>query len=66
MCLKPGDKVRVNNKFGLESKYVGQVFTVASEPWAVGDMELVKLKGQRGATRVDGLEVVEDARGLKG
>lgn len=65
-ALKPGDRVRINDKFGLADKYDGQIFTVASEPWTVGSMQLVKLQGERGAVRVDGLEVVEDARGFKG
>ncbi|MBQ9604708.1 MAG: hypothetical protein IJR45_04760, partial [Firmicutes bacterium] len=65
-ALNPGARVRINDKFGLADKYDGQIFTVASEPWTVGSMQLVKLQGERGAVRVDGLEVVEDARGFKG
>jgi len=59
--MKKGDKVRFNGKYGLEKYYPENVFTVASEPWTVGDFQLVKLEGYGGGFRTDGLEVVEDA-----
>ena len=62
--LKPGDRVRINDKFGLAKKYEGQVFTVASEPWTVGSIELVKLKDQCGSMRVDSLELCEMSKEL--
>ena len=59
-ALKPGDRVRINNKYGIEKKYEGRIFIVASEPWTVGSMQLVKLQGERGAVRVDTIENIND------
>lgn len=63
-ALKPGDRVRINNKYGIEKKYEGRIFIVASEPWTVGSIELVKLKDQRGSMRVDSLDIFESTEEL--
>lgn len=55
--FKIGDLVTANHKNGVIYGWLGKVWEVASEPWAVGDFELVKLKGERGSFRVDGLEL---------
>lgn len=56
--FKIGDKVKYNGLFGSLPHYDGQVFEVASEPWQCGENQLVKVKGERGAVRVDCLEKV--------
>jgi hypothetical protein len=41
--LKPGDKVRVIDCLEAD-KYKGVTFTVVSDPWTVGNSELVKIE----------------------
>ena len=56
--LKIGDKVKINDKFGLEKKYAHCIFEVASAPEIINGNECVKLKGTKGGWRVDGLELI--------
>lgn len=59
--MKPGDKaVMVNCAEARSNK--GRVWTVKSEPWALGDgTKVVKLEGKSGGFAVNCLYVVEEA-----
>ena len=61
--LKPGDKVVMNNKYRVLEKNKGVIWTVASEPWDVCGSTVVKLEGKTGSYAVDGLDLVEEAKG---
>lgn len=53
--LKPGDVVKINDKYGLAQKYNHEVFLVNSFPELVNGNECVKLLGMAGVWRTDGL-----------
>ena len=56
--LKIGDKVKINNKYGLALKYCYCIFEMASKPQYDTGHECVKLKGTRGVWRTDGLTLI--------
>jgi len=47
-----GDKVKMDNK----------IYKIISESWKVGEVELIKLLGERGGFRTDILTVINDNR----
>ena len=57
--MKKGDKVIFNSKFGLDKKYP-DIYTVTSDPWKIGENQLVKIDGFQGGFRIDGLTKVGD------
>lgn len=57
--MKKGDKVIFNNKFGLDKKYP-DIYTVISDPWKIGENQLVKIDGFQGGFRIEGLTKVGD------
>lgn len=57
--MKPGDKVVMNDKYYVSEENRGKVWTVASEPWMVCGVPVVKLRGKPGGYAVDGLDLVE-------
>lgn len=59
MELKPGDKVIMNGRYTVYDDDVGEIFTVASEPWFCCGTKIVSLEGRHGAYAVDGLTKIE-------
>ena len=59
--LKIGDKVVMNDKYYVDEKNRGKVFTVRSEPWMCCGTEIVLLEGYVGGYAADGLTEVQDA-----
>lgn len=57
--LKKGDKVVMNDKYYVDLKYQGKVFTVKAGPQMVCGSECVWLEGYCGAYSADGLDLVE-------
>lgn len=63
--MKIGDRVKLNNKYGLEKKFEKCVFIVASDPRLMNGKECVKLEGIDGVWLTDGLTVVEAEKNKK-
>lgn len=59
--MKIGDKVVMNNKYYVNEKNKGKVWTVRSEPWECCGTLVVLLEGKSGGYAVDGLDIVEEA-----
>lgn len=57
--LKPGDKVKMNDRYYVSEENRGRVWTVCSEPWNCCGTMVVLLEGKSGGYAVDGLELVE-------
>lgn len=58
--LKPGDLVKMNDRYRVSDRYRGVVFTVTSDPWPCGGAEIILLDGYRGGYATDGLDLVEE------
>ena len=58
--LKPGDKVRMNNKYHVSDENKSKIWTVISYPWDVCGTTVVKLNGKSGSYAADGLDLVEE------
>lgn len=58
--MKIGDKVVMNNKYYVNEKNKGKVWTVRSEPWECCGTLVVLLEGKSGNYAVDGLNIVEE------
>lgn len=56
--LKPGDKVKMNDKYYVSEVNKERVFTVKSEPWEVCVTLVVRLEGYSGCYAMDGLTKV--------
>lgn len=57
--LKPGDKVKMNNRYVVPEKNRNKVWTVASEPWECCGEWLVRLEEYpRGGYAADGLTLM--------
>lgn len=61
--LKPGDKVVMNDRYYLDEKNRGKVYTVASEPWNVCGKAVVNLEGKAGCYPVEWLDVLPERNG---
>ena len=59
MELKPGDKVIMNGRYTVCDAEVGEIYTVACEPWFCCGTKIVSLEGRHGAYAVDGLTKIE-------
>lgn len=57
--LRPGDTVRMTDKYYEGEVYAGKVWKVRSWPWTVCGEKVVLLEGRAGGYSVDGLELVE-------
>jgi len=57
--LRPGDKVRMTDKYFEGEQHAGKVWKVRSWPWTTCGEEVVLLEGFTGGYAVDGLELVE-------
>lgn len=57
--LKPGDKVKMNDRYYVSKENRGRVWTVCSEPWNCCGTMVVLLEGKSGGYAVDGLELVD-------
>lgn len=60
--LKPGDKVVMNDRYYLDEKNRGKVYTVASEPWNVCGKAVVNLEGKAGCYPVEWLDVMQESK----
>lgn len=60
--MKPGDKVIMNDRYHVSDENKSKVWTVASEPWMVCGVPVVKLCGKSGGYAVDGLDLVESGK----
>ena len=58
--LKIGDKVIMNGNYHVMPQNKGVIFTVASKPYNVCGVMLVKLKDRSGGYAVDGLSKVKE------
>lgn len=58
--LKIGDKVIMNGEYHVMPQNKGVIFTVASNPYNVCGVMLVKLKDRSGGYAVDGLSKVKE------
>ncbi len=56
--LRPGDVVRMTDKYYEGKKYAGKDWKVRSWPWTACGEEVVLLEGRAGGYSVDGLELV--------
>ncbi len=63
--MKIGDKVVMNNKYYVNEKNKGKVWTVRSEPWECCGTLVVLLEGKSSGYAVDGLDIVEEAYGAE-
>lgn len=54
-----GKQVIMNNKYYVSEKNKGKVFEVASEPYSVCGITVVKLKDYAGCYALDGLDEVQ-------
>lgn len=57
--LKPGDKVKMNDKYFVPSKEKDVIHEVLSMPWMVCGTWVVKISGRSAGYAVDGLTKVE-------
>lgn len=58
--LKPGDKVKMNDKYHVSEANKNRIWEVRSEPWeCCGDL-IVALVGKAGGYAVDGLTLVDN------
>ena len=62
--MKIGDRVVMNNKYHVNEKNKGKVWTVRSEPWECCGTHVVLLEGKSGGYAVDGLDSVEEVYGI--
>lgn len=60
--FKPGDKVRMNDKFCVSAENQKKIFTVKSDPFLYGGTWLVAIDGWDDGYAVDGLDLVEAAK----
>ncbi|MGI5959000.1 MAG: hypothetical protein ACOX60_06265 [Massiliimalia sp.] len=58
--LKPGDKVKMNNRYYVSEENKNKVWTVISEPWTVCGIVVVRLQGRSACYAADGLDIVEE------
>lgn len=59
--MKIGDKVVMNDKYYVNEKNKGKIWTVRSEPWECCGTLVVLLDGKSGGYAIDGLDIVEEA-----
>lgn len=60
--FKPGDKVRMNDKYFVTQANKKKTWTVRTGPWMCCGTMVVLLKGKAGGYAVDGLELVESVK----
>ncbi len=58
--MKKGDKVKMNDKYYVNEKYMDKIFTVKTSPQRVGGTLVVWLDDFSGCYAVDGLTIVND------
>lgn len=58
--LKPGDRVRMNDRYRKSDRHRGVVFTVSSTPWMCDGTEIIRLEGYKGSIPTDGLDRIEE------
>ena len=59
--FKPGDKVRMNDKYFVTWANKKKIWTVRTGPWMCCGTTVVLLDGKSGGYAVDGLDLVEAA-----
>lgn len=57
--FKPGDKVRMNDKYFVTQANKKKIWTVRTGPWMCCGTLVVALEGKSGGYAVDGLDLVE-------
>lgn len=60
--FKPGDKVRMNDKYFVTQANKKKIWTVRTGPWMCCGTMVVLLDGKAGGYAVDGLELVESVK----
>lgn len=60
--FKPGDKVRMNDKYFVTQANKKKIWTVRTGPWVCCGTMVVLLEGKAGGYAVDGLELVESVK----
>lgn len=60
--IKKGDKVVMNDKYYVNEKNKGKVFTVRANPQRVGGTLVVWLENYKGCYAADGLDILQKAR----
>lgn len=60
--FKPGDKVRMNDKYFVTQANKKKIWTVRTGPWMCCGTTAVLLEGKSGGYAVDGLDLVEAAK----
>lgn len=60
--FKPGDKVRMNDKYFVTQANKKKIWTVRTRPWMCCGTTVVLLEGKSGGYAVDGLDLVEEAK----
>lgn len=58
MSFHIGQRVVMNNRFLVPEEHQNRVWVVESEPWQVGESEMVRLIGYSGGYLVEGLDPV--------